>query len=196
MRWLRRVLDGLPPGSRLLDLGCGSGVPATREIARTHSVLGVDVSHRQIESARRNVPNGEFRQADVLDLELAEGSFDAVVAFYLLDHIPRQRLSELVSRMARWLKPSGLLLICSEPEDRPGAVYEWLGVPMYFSSIDAPTTTRLIQDAGFSIVTSAIESQLEGNREVEYLWLLARKQRAPAVPALSAAPASRPLVSE
>ena len=44
IRWLRRVLAHLAPGSRVLDVGCGSGMPATREIAQEHDMLGVDVS--------------------------------------------------------------------------------------------------------------------------------------------------------
>jgi ubiquinone/menaquinone biosynthesis C-methylase UbiE len=53
MRWLRKVLAELSPGSRALDLGGGSGIPATTELAREHDVVGVDVSARQIELARR-----------------------------------------------------------------------------------------------------------------------------------------------
>src|SRR5918992_5636652 len=110
MTWLHRLLEHLPDRSRVLDLGCGSGIPATREIAGRHSAVGVDISPRQIELARRNVPNAEFRQADVLDLQFCGDSFDAVVALYLLDHTPREELVDLLRRIRDWLKPSGLLL--------------------------------------------------------------------------------------
>lgn len=65
MRWLRKVLADLAPGSRVLDLGCGSGIPADREIAKEHDVVGVDVSARQVELARRNVPGAEFIHGDI-----------------------------------------------------------------------------------------------------------------------------------
>src|SRR5688500_2384765 len=61
LRWLRTLLDVLPPGSSVLDLGCGNGLPAGPAVlARGHTLLGVDVSARQVELAERNVPGGSF----------------------------------------------------------------------------------------------------------------------------------------
>ncbi|MBD0329152.1 MAG: class I SAM-dependent methyltransferase [Thermoleophilia bacterium] len=82
LRWLAEVLDRLAPGSAVLDLGCGNGLPAGPAIvARGHALLGVDVSARQVELARRNVAGAAVLQADMAELELAEGAFDAVVCF-------------------------------------------------------------------------------------------------------------------
>jgi hypothetical protein len=46
--------------SSVLDVGCGAGIPLTRMLAETFDVTGVDISTRQIELARRNVPNARF----------------------------------------------------------------------------------------------------------------------------------------
>jgi cyclopropane fatty-acyl-phospholipid synthase-like methyltransferase len=57
LRRLRDLLGRLQPGARVLDLGCGSGVPAMRAIVEAgHAAVGVDVSREQVEQARRNVP--------------------------------------------------------------------------------------------------------------------------------------------
>jgi cyclopropane fatty-acyl-phospholipid synthase-like methyltransferase len=175
MRWLRDLLARLPAGSRVLDLGCGSGIPATQAIAEHHTAVGVDVSARQVELARANVPAAEFRRADILDLEFPPESFDAVVAFYTLDHIPREQLPSLLTRLGHWLRPGGFLLFTAEVDDQPGIVGQWLGVPMFFSSFDAATTRQLVQETGFEILRAEIEAQLEGDREVSYLWVLARR---------------------
>jgi cyclopropane fatty-acyl-phospholipid synthase-like methyltransferase len=176
MRWLGDLLARLPAGSPVLDLGCGSGIPATKAIAERHTAVGVDISARQIELAQANVPAAEFRRADLLSLEFPPGSFDAVVAFYTLDHIPREQLPPLLARLSRWLRPGGFLLFTVEVDDQPGVVGQWLGVPMFFSSFDAATTRRLVQGAGFEILREEIEAQLEGGREVSYLWVLARRR--------------------
>lgn len=52
MRWLRKLLDRLEPGSSVLDLGCGPGKPADVEISKPHQVTGVDISKTRINLAR------------------------------------------------------------------------------------------------------------------------------------------------
>lgn len=175
LRWLDELLAMLPGGSRVLDLGCGNGIPATARIAQRHRATGVDVSARQIELARANVPGAEFAVADLLDLSYPDGSFDAVVAFYTFDHVPRERLAELLGRIHGWLGDGGLLLFTAEIGDEPGVVGDWLGVPMFFSSYDPDTTRRLVAEAGFELVRDAVEEQQEGGAAVSYLWVLARR---------------------
>lgn len=174
MRWLDEVLRRLPDRSRVLDLGCGNGLPATAKLAERHVVTGVDVSARQVELARGNLPGAELVVADALELRFPPDSFDAVVAFYTFDHLPRERLPELFARIREWLGDAGLLLFSVEPEDQPGVTAQWLEVPMYFSSYDAGTTRRLVREAGFEILSDQVQHQREGDTDVDYLWVLAR----------------------
>ncbi|NJQ00487.1 class I SAM-dependent DNA methyltransferase [Streptomyces zingiberis] len=59
----------LPPGSRVLDVGCGTGVPTAAQLAAAgHHVVGIDLSATMVELARENVPQGEFHRRDVADL--------------------------------------------------------------------------------------------------------------------------------
>jgi SAM-dependent methyltransferase len=172
LRLLRDVLARLRPGSDVLDLGCGNGVPALREIARLHNAVGVDISKAQIDLARAYVPEADLVQSDVTALDFPPASFDAVVALYLLDHLPRTEHPAFFSRVRTWLRPSGFFLFSVEPEDEPGTVREWLGMPMYFSHFEAETTIRLVREAGFEILGAHREVQLEGTKEVEFLWVL------------------------
>jgi len=175
MRWVEEVVTRLPDGSRVLDLGCGNGVPATARIAESHHATGVDVSARQIELARANVPAAEFVVGDALELRYAPGSFDAVVACYTFDHLPRERLNEMFALVHEWLADAGWFLFSVETGDEPGLVGQWLGVPMFFSSYAPEETRRLVAGAGFDIVRESIDEQVEGETTVSYLWILARK---------------------
>src|SRR5690242_20106765 len=96
MRYLDRLLDLLPAGAGVLDLRCG--------------VTGVDISAEQIDLAERYVPDATFIRADMAALDFAPGSFDAVVAFYSLTHVPRAEHAGLLRRIAGWLRDGGLLL--------------------------------------------------------------------------------------
>jgi ubiquinone/menaquinone biosynthesis C-methylase UbiE len=105
MRWLRKMLNKLGPGSSVLDLGCGSGDPADVGIAQEHKITGVDISQTQINLARQNVPTGNFIQGDAGSVEFPAASFDAVISFYALEHIPREEHETILLRIHHWLRP-------------------------------------------------------------------------------------------
>jgi cyclopropane fatty-acyl-phospholipid synthase-like methyltransferase len=176
LRRLREVLAELPPGSRVLDLGCGHGIPALAAIAKRHEATGVDISAAQVEAARANVPGARVLEGDAAACDFPAETFDAVVAFYVLDHIPREEHSALFARIAGWLRPGGLLLFTTELEEDEGTVGEWLGTPMFFSQFHPSITAGLVEEAGFELVSRQAEPQLEGDREITYVWFLARKR--------------------
>src|SRR5687767_6043267 len=80
------LMEKLPEGAAVLDIGCGAGVPIAKTLAQHHSVTGVDISGEQIRRARLNVATGNFIQADIMSLEFSAASFDAAVAFYSIFH--------------------------------------------------------------------------------------------------------------
>lgn len=174
-RWLTDLERRLDPGSAVLDLGCATGVPVAARLAQSYRVTGVDISPVQIEQASRNVPEGEFTCADLQTVTFPEGNFHAVVSLYTFDHVPREQHIELLSRIRGWLRPGGFLLLSIEDRDEPGTVAQWLGVDMHFSMFDADTTRRLVLDAGFTIERTAVEDQIEGQVEIPYTWILARR---------------------
>lgn len=174
LRRLRELLALTPEGSAVLDIGCGNGVPATRAIAAAHEAVGVDISHAQVDLARRNVPAASFVHGDIMAVDFRPGSFAAVVAFYVLDHLPRDEHAALFERVAGWPRPGGHFLFTVEHGEEPGMVGEWLGTPMFFSQFDSETTLTLLEGTGFEVLERAVEAQSEGDTEVEYLWVLAR----------------------
>src|SRR5690242_18132459 len=76
-RWLKLARDHVRPGGHILDIGCGAGIPLTRALSETFEVTGVDLSQRQIELARNNVPKARFIHADIATLDLEPASLDA-----------------------------------------------------------------------------------------------------------------------
>jgi SAM-dependent methyltransferase len=108
--WVDALAQLLTPRARVLDLGCGAGVPATKLLTeRTFDVLGLDISAVQIERARELVPGATFDQADMVTWDHEPASFDAVVSFYALIHVPLQDQRNLLPKIRRWLRPAGYL---------------------------------------------------------------------------------------
>ena len=84
-RWLTRFGDALPPGGRVLALGCGAGKPiAAWLIAEGFKLTGVDFSDAMLTIARVRWPNGDWRVADMRGLDLGE-TFDGLVAWNFFD---------------------------------------------------------------------------------------------------------------
>lgn len=87
--YLNVILERLKPGSNVLDIGCGSGVPTTLQLEKQFCVTGVDISLKQIELAKKNLSRTNLVCGDIVSMSFAEASFDGAVAFYSLFHIPR-----------------------------------------------------------------------------------------------------------
>jgi ubiquinone/menaquinone biosynthesis C-methylase UbiE len=102
-RYTAILLNALPPGAHVLELGCGVGLPATQRLAQRFAVTGVDISAQHIALARRNVPAATFVQADMAALDFPPAGFDAVAAFFSIIHVPREEHAALLHAIATWL---------------------------------------------------------------------------------------------
>jgi cyclopropane fatty-acyl-phospholipid synthase-like methyltransferase len=176
MEWLRDLDSRLPDRSNVLELGCGRGVPGTRQLARRHRVTGVDISAVQIELARHHVPEASFLNADALELEIAEGTLDAVVALYFFGHVPMREQRELIGRIALWLREGGLFLATLGTGDAGEDVdQDWLGAPMFFASLGADSYLPLLRDCGLEPAREEVVTQHEpGHGEIAFHWVLSR----------------------
>lgn len=173
-KWLDRLVGGLPPGGRVLDLGCGAGVPVARDLAALgYDVVGVDGSAQQISRARRNVPQATFIETDMCDVTFEAGSFDAVGAFYAITHIPPTQQGPLVTNIARWLKPGGMLVASFGAGVRSEWTGEWLGTTMFFGHSGEAETLRHLAEAGLRVRNAAVEKQ--DNEDAAFMWVEATK---------------------
>lgn len=174
--WLDRSLALIPPAAVVLDLGCGAGVPMTRALSEGRRVTGVDLSARQLELARANVPGATFIQADMTALDLPAARLDAVTAFYSLTHVPRADLAGLLADIHRWLRPGGWLIATMGADDSPDEVEaDWLGAPMFFSHFGAKRNRALVVAAGFEVLEATIEIEPEDRHGARFLWVVARR---------------------
>src|SRR5436309_13003832 len=137
--WVNGRAQLREPGARVFDLGGGAGVQATKLLAeRNFDVLGIDISAVQIERARRLVPKARFEQADMVTWEHEPASFDAVVSFCALIHVPLQDQRTLLPKIRGWLRPAGYLLAIVGAERWTG-VEDYFGAPMLWAHADRPT---------------------------------------------------------
>jgi len=152
--WLTMLEENVEPGSPVLDLGCGCGVPIARQLAERHDVTGVDISPVQIARAHELVPRASFICADMATVEFAAESFGAIACLYALIHLPLTEQPVLLRNVRRWLRPGGVFIATVGHEAWTGSEKDWLGVKggdMWWSHADADTYRRWIADAGLRI---------------------------------------------
>ncbi|NUR77765.1 MAG: class I SAM-dependent methyltransferase [Thermoleophilia bacterium] len=173
--WLESLLMLLTPQAVVVELGCGNGTHETRKLAARTQLTGVDLSREQLRRARERVPAASFVQGDLTTIEFGPGSLDAVVAFYVFNHVPRELLAGIFGRIHSWLRPGGHFLAALGAGDVQGWQGEWLGVPMFFSSFPPKTNTRLLGEAGFELVRDEPVTISEPEGPVTFHWVLARR---------------------
>ena len=72
----------LPAGTRVLELGCGDGIPVTQVLLREGlNVYGVDASPKMVAAFRENFPDTPVKCEAVEELSFVEPQFDAVLAW-------------------------------------------------------------------------------------------------------------------
>ena len=105
-----------PPGSRVLEAGCGIGAQTVTLARRSPQArfTSVDVASASLAEARRRVEsaglrNVEFRQADIFALPFEDESFDHVFVCFVLEHLSRP--AEALTVLGRLVKPGGTITV-------------------------------------------------------------------------------------
>ena len=118
-RYGQRTVErlGLTPGSRVLDVCCGTGasaIPAAEIVGPNGSVSGVDLASNLLELARakakqRGLENVDFQTGDLTNLPFDDASFDATVCVFGIFFVPD--MESALRELKRVLRRGGSLAI-------------------------------------------------------------------------------------
>jgi len=108
---LEDYLRLVPQGSRILDVGCGTGQQVKMYKQLGLEPVGVEPAPHMREVAQRSNPGVPILQGTVLDLPLPDESFDVVVAIEVLRYLDRADWNRAFSEILRVLRPGGRLLV-------------------------------------------------------------------------------------
>jgi SAM-dependent methyltransferase len=153
---LHLLTDRLTKGTSVLDAGCGSGFPVSQILAENFQVTGVDFSTKQTHRAKAGLSKSTFVCADLANLPFHDSTFDAIVSFYALIHIPREEHQQLIMNFHRILKPKGLAFLCMGAGDLPPETAEYLGAKMFWSHYDRKTNLEILERSHFAVFWSDI----------------------------------------
>jgi len=173
---LNDFIELLAPKSKVLDAGCGAGIPVTKILAEHFDVIGVDFSEAQIKLAKKNVPNAHFSCKDMTQLDFPDNSLDGICSYYAIIHIPREEHASLIANFHRMLNTGGIALLCLGAENLEDDFDDdFLGTRMYWSHYDSDTYVKMLKANGFSIIW-AKHIKDETCEGAKHLFVLAQKE--------------------
>jgi SAM-dependent methyltransferase len=162
---------GVRPGSRLLDVGCGTGLTLQLARERGAALAGVDITLGLLEIAASRLPDADLWCADMVELPFADASFDAVVGVNAFQFAgdPRHALVEA----ARVCAPGGLVAasMFAEPERS-----ESTSIHLAMAALSPPQRQAdhepyaLSGPGNLELALAAAGLEIDGAGEVELTW--------------------------
>jgi SAM-dependent methyltransferase len=164
---LDRFASSIQGRGPVCDIGCGPGHVARYLHERQVNVFGIDISAGMVERARELNPGIEFRQGDMLALDIEDEAWGGAVAFYSIINIPRDEVVTALRELNRVMRSGGVLLLAFHIGE--GLIHrgEWWGeqVSVDFNFFRPEEVEGYLREAGFVIEEVIERGPYEG---VEY----------------------------
>lgn len=147
------LAEQLPPGSHVLDLGCGTGLPTARQLVEAgHQVTGIDLSPVMVKLAEANVPDAEFHRMDIYEVERYDlGPFDGVAAFFSLLMLPRKEIPYALRMLHQQMREGAPMALSMVEADVDDFSLPFLGYTIRVSGYLRDDLRQVVQEGGFDI---------------------------------------------
>lgn len=146
------LLRNLLLGARVLDVGCGTGLPTARQLTAGGCVVTcVDISPAMLDRARSNVPEACIMELDMADLGRLPGRYDAVVAFFSLLNLPRKAIPRVLDLIHGALAPGGLFSLAMVEADVDDVPISFLGSRILVTGYMRDELRSVLREARFAI---------------------------------------------
>jgi len=111
MRQQESFVSLVSKGGIILDAGCGPGRDSKFFISQGFQVIGIDLSEKLLEIAKKNVPEAKFYKQDLRNIEFPDNTFDGIWANGSLHHLKYKNIPFILESFHTILKPQGILFI-------------------------------------------------------------------------------------
>jgi ubiquinone/menaquinone biosynthesis C-methylase UbiE len=108
---VEKELKILQPGSRVLDLGCGTGHFSKYIFSKGFEVHAIDPSLKMLDFAKQNFPEINFLEGIASSIPFPDNFFDLIISIEVLRYLDTEDVKRAYAEMHRVLKPGGRILI-------------------------------------------------------------------------------------
>lgn len=159
-------------GSKIIDIGCGTGRDAEELIRRGFDYIGIDASGGMLEVAKNRVKDGKFEIGDFYKLDFEDETFDGFWAAASLLHVPKKDLDKVVSEIRRVIRMNGVGFISVKQKTTldEGVIKEAKGggIERYFSFFQKNELKEILERNGFSVLNI---TKMEDDSRDHTIWI-------------------------
>lgn len=151
---VRSLLQMLDKGARILDVGCGTGVPIGRYIAEQNqfSLFGIDSSAEMVARFRENLPEASVECVRIQESDFFSLTFDAAISWGVLFHLLPEDQEIVLAKIASALKVGGYLLFTAGHEEEGERRGVMDGVEFSYFSLGREKYERILSAHGLKVL--------------------------------------------
>ena len=182
---LAEFISLLPVNAKVLDAGCGGGRDTNRLQERGIETVGLDITHNLIQEAKKNFPQCNFVEGDILQLPFDNESFQGVWAHASLVHFDQdEQISKAINEFSRVLKKDGILhiLVRAQKGEKKEVKSDSISQhERFYRNFTQDEIREFVENSGFEVtnIRQYDESKLDPNKRpgegIEWILILARK---------------------
>lgn len=138
--------------SLICDAGCGPSIHIGKYIFdKGIKVIGIDISDKCVDLARKHNPDIEVLQGDIGDLHFTDNCLDGIISYYSIIDTPKKYINKIFGEFKRVLKPGGSLLVVVKAGNTEGYLKELLGIEseIYFTLFNEDEIKSYFSASGF-----------------------------------------------
>lgn len=163
--YLDLVLEVVPEGATILDLGCGSGRPmAEFVVSRGRHVIGVDQSEALLDLAKASMPGERWILASIESHEISSG-YQGAIIWDSLFHIPRAEHAGILGKVVGTLPAGGRLMVTVGGSAHPPFTDVMFGQPFYYDSHTPTETEGILKNLGCRLLLAEFMNVPDGGRD-------------------------------
>lgn len=149
----------------ILDIGCGTGLPLMKRMVDFGSnVTGIDISYEMIQKAKTNVPGASIIEGDILTFAFEE-TFDGILAWDSLFHLPLDQQEQAIRKIASLLKPDGIFLFTAGGNE--GELRSTMfDTEFYYSSLSPQKYESILANVNCKVFLNEIDDQFSHGHRV------------------------------
>ena len=174
---INKFVSFLKDTSKILDVGCGTGLNSKKMSEAGHKITGFDFSESMIEIARTNCPTCTFLVSTTQDFTTSE-MFDGICLSFIIVHLSDQEANNLIEKVSQLLNPGGYIYISFMTGKQPG--YETTSFSdseIYFNYYNTEDIIDNFKKNHFSVESFETEPYAEKNGSItEDIFLIFRKE--------------------